>query len=1032
MSRLLPPLLALFALCFAAGPRSVVAEVGGAADPDSTATDAVRRAQELMEEPASVDLAIYGPVKDALVAASREDVLATLVEVLLSDWRARGRWHDAAELHCEAGVNFANLHRFTEATAQLDSSLAALDRAPTDDPSLRGMDHMYLAAIHRTLDDLESAARHLEQGQEILREHLRPGGLEWGQASIIAAGLVNDLHGEEAGIEAYLDFLDQLSGLEESLPILEAWAHHDLGSLYMEVYRFVEAEEEFRRALELRRQTLGPDDVFAGTTHHEIARARRARGDFRGARTELQRALEVYESQQERPDWVYVGARQDLADLHLWTGDPGRCVELTREAMETAESLPARYPERARFWLTLGRVHLERDEATAAVEALERGLEEESSRDRPSARRIFRLRFALASARAEKGEREQAGRLLEALADDLARQLPEAGALAARVELRRALLTGDEQERRRAADRALEALEEALPGAHPDLVAARVEVARHRAREGDAEGAWGLAGIASEEARALLRDAAQVMTEEHALLFSAELRRSLSLRMAALCERGAAAPGHWVDETFESVLRGRGLVLSEMARRNGVTETLDDPQAQAARDALASARADLAQLTLFPAASDSSYAELLEAARRRRERAEIRWAGFAADDPSTRGMAGLDSLWRALPDSAALVSFVRWQDLDDRARYSAFVAEKQGARRQLRHVDLGAAETIDATVIDYDRHVERALRWLRLDPGGTAQQSRALLEAVAERVWRPLGLDARACRRIWLVLDGKLHRLPFAALPGREREFLSEELEVLHRLGAERDLLRAPSDARGQGMLLVGGVDYDSSAEASRWRSLEVGPFAPLPGSKEEVEAIARLVSGREGLRPELRTGREATESAVRAGAPGRRILHLATHGFHAPSTDPRRFDTLLRSGVVLAGANRPDGAPRSDGLLTAKEIAALPLSGMEWAVVSACDSGAGEAWPGEGVIGLQRALRAAGVGTLITSLWSLEDRVARRFVEPLYRHHLLEDRSTARSMQEARHEILRFIRSEGRSAHPLRWAGFVALGEWR
>jgi CHAT domain-containing protein len=142
----------------------------------------------------------------------------------------------------------------------------------------------------------------------------------------------------------------------------------------------------------------------------------------------------------------------------------------------------------------------------------------------------------------------------------------------------------------------------------------------------------------------------------------------------------------------------------------------------------------------------------------------------------------------------------------------------------------------------------------------------------------------------------------------------------------------------------------------------------------------------------------------------------------------------LLLSGLALAGANRRAIASgdEEDGILTAEEVASLNLSGVEWAVLSACDTGLGEIKAGEGVFGLRRAFQIAGARTVIMSLWSVEDRAAMTWMRALYEGRLARNLDTAAAVREASLTVLRQRRARGQSTHPFYWAGFVASGDWR
>jgi CHAT domain-containing protein len=199
-------------------------------------------------------------------------------------------------------------------------------------------------------------------------------------------------------------------------------------------------------------------------------------------------------------------------------------------------------------------------------------------------------------------------------------------------------------------------------------------------------------------------------------------------------------------------------------------------------------------------------------------------------------------------------------------------------------------------------------------------------------------------------------------------------------------------------------------------------------------------------------TGRTATEAEVKRRAASARVLHLATHGFflggacasaldrtpgartHDAAPMPAGDNPLLLAGFALTGANRRQAARMDDedGILTAEEIASLDLSGVEWAVLSACDTGVGEVRAGEGVFGLRRAFQVAGARTTIMSLWPVDDDDALRWMTSLYRRRFQRGVGTMEAVRQSSLEQLRRRRRAGLSTHPFYWAAFIAAGDWR
>jgi CHAT domain-containing protein/tetratricopeptide (TPR) repeat protein len=242
--------------------------------------------------------------------------------------------------------------------------------------------------------------------------------------------------------------------------------------------------------------------------------------------------------------------------------------------------------------------------------------------------------------------------------------------------------------------------------------------------------------------------------------------------------------------------------------------------------------------------------------------------------------------------------------------------------------------------------------------------------------------------------------------------------------------------------------------------------FGPLPASRIEVDSIASLWTEALGedeatpSSPTLKlTGPAAHETLFKSIAPHHAVLHLATHGFFVEGDCDPAFATaeavdvakaigapspnrdgavmvenpLLRAGLALAGANNRTavGATGDDGILTAEEVASLDLSGIDWAVLSACRTGVGEITTGEGVLGLRRAFEVAGANTLIMTLWAVDDEATRAWMRELYLARLAGS-STAESVARASCPVIEERREAGLSVHPFYWGAFVAAGDWR
>ena len=254
-------------------------------------------------------------------------------------------------------------------------------------------------------------------------------------------------------------------------------------------------------------------------------------------------------------------------------------------------------------------------------------------------------------------------------------------------------------------------------------------------------------------------------------------------------------------------------------------------------------------------------------------------------------------------------------------------------------------------------------------------------------------------RRLVLVPDDALHRLPFAAL---------RETPQAPPLAARYALTQVPSATLW--LAWEGRRPAAAPIPALALADpplLQGGPLGPLPFARQESAAVVRALGGG-SLR---RFGADASEAYLKHASLRRfGVLHFATHAV-TDEADPDR------SGVLLA-----PGAAAEDGLLQIREIVGLDLEGRV-VVLSACSSNSGALLRGEGVMSLARGFFQAGAHAVVASLWRLRDDEAADFFARFYRH-LGRGMSVGAALHAAQAESI------ARGIPAVAWAGIVALGD--
>ena len=803
--------------------------------------------------------------------------------------------------------------------------------------------------------------------------------------------------------EQHPELFDQLVGALSSLGVMCA----EMGDL-------AAARTHAERAVELGEQhwesATGPSYLNLGEILHSL-------GDLEGAELNLQAALEVFDRQQGPGSVSAAFALNGLASLALKRGDLSEAIDA--------------YERTAQIW------------------------EEKTGPDHPGlAIALNNLATALRSLGDFESARIHTDRALEIMARNGVTEHPSLAPLLSNdAEL--ALSQGDLVTACGLLRRATELSNRTHGPAHEESVFVQNQLARLLLDLGEIEEAWTI--VESTQSK-LQRN------RERTLLSLTEAERfeyldTLGDRLQLTLSIGAQVPASESSIVcYESAIAWKGVVgRMLLENRNWLLAARGD-EADARIAELRACQKELAGLSLDKAMEDPrGQAARLDSLRRTRQRLERELLGQLDVDRRLPRL-GWQELRRALPSGSAALDFLFHStyvaaepDSGERGNWqprslTAWVTRADAERPE--RVNLGPADAISAAV----RHYLRAL-----EAGSDLEEPGRALRAM---LWSPLAPHLEEVERVFVSPDGVLGALPLETLPLGEGRFAVEELAFVYLQEFSTMVEDSPGNGtQWESMLAVGGVDFSSELPSGATPMDTPAPlhrvlgskWEPLPHSLREADSVVELHERAhpEGGRRRSLTAADAIEAALERELPRHAIAHLATHGFFNPDGLRSLWEELghrdepvseelavatqaveahhpgLLSGLVLAGANAT-GSAADDGYLTAEEIGWLDLSGVELVVLSGCDTGLGRPRSCEGLLGLRRAFRMAGAGTVVSSLWSVGDESAALLMEQFYENLLVKGMGRHEALRAAQLELLDL------NHPPSTWGAFVLNGEWR
>lgn len=847
-----------------------------------------------------------------------------------------------------------------------------------------------------------------------------------------------------------------------------AWNQHNLGVYHYTTGDYARAAPYFERAIATARRVLPSDDIFADISEWSYALLLFGVGDYTAAEPIFERARAKIEEYHGSDHYVVVQGLGLYTRLLHRLGRHREAIEGSERAVRIMEQTKGPKHFRVGFELqALASILAEAGDPGRARELAERSMSilEESLGP----------------------ENDRAGLNLETL-----------GILS--------LKAGRHVEARALFQRAVALKEKTFGGRHPEVAATLSCLARALRALGETEPAFQAALRAEDIGRGHLKLGARALPERQALTYAGVRAAGLDLALSiAADDPGAGRPRRALDSLVRSRALVLDEVARSHRTATGsgdpeIRRLSEELSSSRARLANISSRG-------VADGSSAQYRRLLAdltAQKERAERALVRRSSAFREEIAERE-AGLEEVMAALQPGTVLLSYLRYPRSAAGAKKPAAgppaapAAAADGSRSTAKGqpsyvalvsdrlkpdpilVPLGNAKSIDSLIGEWRESLSTPPRGSRSARSRSEAASREVGKRLRKAIWDPVAGALGGAPQVVIVPDGAIHLVNFAALPTGADRYLLEAGPLLHYLSAERDLVKtAREQKRGTGSLVIGGPAFDAdpglvaaeglvlagaspggaslaqgqevevyrgaTAECEDFRSLR---FAPLPAALDEVEEISAQLAGTPAYRGTVEegvlmlTGPAAGEAAFKRLASGRRMVHVATHGFSLQGrcgidlgTPASRPDNpLLLSGLALAGANRREQVkPETeleDGILTAEEIGSLDLSGVDWVVLSGCETGLGDVQAGEGVLGLRRAFQVAGARTLITSLWPVQDDSTREWMGGLYRSRQ-EGKTTAESVRSASLEMLSKRRAQGKSTHPFYWGAFVAAGDSR
>jgi len=256
--------------------------------------------------------------------------------------------------------------------------------------------------------------------------------------------------------------------------------------------------------------------------------------------------------------------------------------------------------------------------------------------------------------------------------------------------------------------------------------------------------------------------------------------------------------------------------------------------------------------------------------------------------------------------------------------------------------------------------------------------------------------------KITIVADDFLNNIPFESLIDEEGNYLGLQYNFSYDYSAKLGSLLNKRNASKQDIDFLGYAFQSNSEKLSDIRSCLNPQEVKLICSSKEIQEISKIIKGKSIDTTSTKT-LDLFDKASKA-----KILHLATHA-----------------------CADPDNPDLSRVYFNNEEITSLDIQlkeiNSDLVVLSACESGYGKVFKGEGTMSLSKSFFHAGTKSTLVSLWPVDDCSTAELMKYFYQY-LIEGQEKNLALKNAKKSYLE--NTHPNTSKPYYWAGFVLIGD--